>query len=247
MKLPSFSSEKIYRRIGLLFTALFVVAIIVDTAELMLMRGFSVLDVLSHTTILSLILLCVLFLLSAFVPVLKWIQPIALLVSASIPFSQSSSTMYGLGPFIAGVLLLFRMGFFATKRTLKAAILLLYLYLCEAIPLIGRSDALVFDSIMPLLFTTVFLIFLFIMYSEKIIVYMREPKPALSLSGAGLSHTEALYLKGLLKGANSKQVAADAKVKDSTVRNTMARVYKKFGVPDRTALMAKLEKFDIVD
>ncbi|MDH7484475.1 MAG: LuxR C-terminal-related transcriptional regulator, partial [Spirochaetales bacterium] len=72
-------------------------------------------------------------------------------------------------------------------------------------------------------------------------------RAVLSLSEFHLAKTELLYLKALLQRLSVKEIAALYGVSDSTVRNTLARVYRKFEVPDMAALLAKLSEFDIID
>lgn len=74
-----------------------------------------------------------------------------------------------------------------------------------------------------------------------------KERPILSLSGRGLSRVEAAYVASILQGRSVKETAHEAGVSESTVRNTLARVYKKLGVSNMVGLMALAGKVDIVE
>jgi DNA-binding CsgD family transcriptional regulator len=240
------STPKLFKSTGILFASLFASASVINFIYL-LAKDRSVISILVDPAYFSLLLITLLLLSSAFFQRLAWIQPALLLLVTPIPIIQHASSMYGFGAYVAGIILLYKLGFFTQRRRTKLILATLYMFLCEVAGVIIGVNKSITDLFMPLMFMVVFLLFLFMVFRDRLVVYLREPKPRLSLAEVGLSRTEATYLKELLKGANIKQVAVDAEVKDSTVRNTMARVYKKMGVPDRAALMAKCEKFDIVD
>lgn len=54
---------------------------------------------------------------------------------------------------------------------------------------------------------------------------------------AGLSDAELRYAKAALEGRSYARIASDAGVAESTVRNTMAKAFKKCGVGDLTGLI----------
>lgn len=188
----------------------------------------------------------ILFLVSALNEPLYWIQPILMLIMTPVPMLKHASSMFSLGTFIAAVIMLFRLGFFEQHKIGKFVLVISYFYLCEV--LVGlTSGSGVLDIVVPILFTTIFLIFLMLVYRDKWIVYLNRPKPALSLAVMGITKTESEYLKAFLEGKSFKEIAINAGVKESTVRNTLARVYKKFKVPDKSTLMAKCEKYSIIE
>jgi len=177
------------------------------------------------------------FILSAFHPSLHWFQPLILLLVTPLPILSSSSSMYSLGAFIAAEILLFRLGFFKNAKLAKFLITILYFFISEI--LIGVSNGYAFlQMISPVLFMCLYLGFLLLVYGDRWVVYLRDSPPDISLSSFGLSPMEGEYLKALLSGKSVKEIAAEAKVKESTVRNTLARVCKKFGLQDKAALMA---------
>ena len=187
-----------------------------------------------------------LFCASALFPRLYWIQPVIFLAATPIPLVTQASSMFSLGFFIAAEILLARMGFFSRGRTAKYFITILYFYLCEI--LIGVSSGLSGIAITsPLVFMTVYLGFLVLVYGDKWKVFQIERKPRLSLAGLKLSPMEKEYLKSLRAGRSVKEMAVDCKVKESTVRNTLVRVYRKFEVQDKASLMTKCEKYNLVD
>jgi DNA-binding CsgD family transcriptional regulator len=70
-------------------------------------------------------------------------------------------------------------------------------------------------------------------------------RPLLSLSANGLSRIEATYVRSILQGRSVKETAHEAGVSESTVRNTLARVYKKLGVNNMVGLMALAGRVEI--
>ncbi|MBL8965381.1 MAG: hypothetical protein JNG85_00150 [Spirochaetaceae bacterium] len=77
-------------------------------------------------------------------------------------------------------------------------------------------------------------------------VYLKEPKPRLSLDDKGLSPAEKTYVLAVLAGRNHKEIAVDYEVSDSTVRNTISRAYQKLEVSDKAGLAVLAERFEIV-
>lgn len=188
----------------------------------------------------------VLFCVSARVPRLYWVQPILLLAATPVPLLTHASSMFSLGFFIAAEILLTRLGFFKSTRIPKYILTIFYFYLCEI--LIGIKTGLSgLEIASPIVFMTIFLGFLVLVYGDKWKVYLIERKPNLSLASLKLSPMETEYLKALRSGRSIKEIAIDGKVKESTVRNTLVRVYRKFDVQDKASLMTKCEKYNLVD
>jgi DNA-binding CsgD family transcriptional regulator len=187
-----------------------------------------------------------LFILSALQSNLNWIQPMLLMIITPLPMIYAQIPVFSLGVFIAGEILFYRLGFFARWKMLKFALSILYFFLCQAVRGIRAGESLV-TIVIYLLFLSLFLLFLLIVYGERWIIYLKEPKPLLFLSRLGLTKKEAFYVKALLKNKSMKEIAIDNGVKESTVRNTMARVYKKFDVSDKSQLKAKCAGYSIKD
>jgi len=187
-----------------------------------------------------------LFVLSTLKESLRWLQPAILLVMTPLPMLRHGSSMFSLGSFIAAEVLLYRLGFFEHKKFAKFLVSIAYFYSCEI--LIGiSSGARIMEVVAPIAYMTAFLVFLMIVYGSNWIIYLNTPKPILSLSALEVTKKEAEYLKALLAGRSIKEIAIDGGVKESTVRNTLARVYKKFDVQDKSTLMAKCENYSILD
>jgi len=51
-----------------------------------------------------------------------------------------------------------------------------------------------------------------------------------------------MYIQALDQGISPKEIAAEHKISDSTVRNTLARAYKKLGVKDKSELTSLTAK-----
>ncbi len=190
---------------------------------------------------------CLLFIISAMRSSGAWLQPVILLIMTPFAIGRyGASSMFGLGAFIAAEILLYRIGFFGRHKLLKFLITIAYFFLSVIIiGLITGTAAL--PIAMTILYMVCFLTFLMIVYGGKWVVYLKTPKPPLSLSAKNLTKKESEYLKALLGGRSLKEVAIDDGVTESTVRNTMARVYRKFDVHDKSALMAKCENYTILE
>jgi len=228
------------REIGL-FTSIVFLSGAVLMFILFLLRGWGFRTSISDPYVLIQLGAALVFFISSRSDKLYFIQPIIFLVIAPINFLDSHDSFYGLGFFVIAVLLLFKIGFFQRRRILKMVGLLVYLYGWELFATLrsGRSRGL---SLTPVFFVTVFLAYLYILYREKIIVYLKEPKPVLDLKAKGLSETERIYIQALDKGESPKEIAAEHNVSASTVRNTLARAYKKLGVKDKSELTSLTAK-----
>jgi len=188
--------------------------------------------------------IAVLFVLSALRPTLNWIQPVLLLLMTPLPMIYAQIPVFSLGVFIAAEILLYRLGLFARWKLPKFALSILYFFLCQAIGGINAGKSL-FNILVYILFLCLFLFFLFIVYGEQWIIYLKAPKPLLFLSDLRLTKKETAYLKALLNDKSVKEIAIENRVKESTVRNTLARVYRKFDVPDKSGLKAKCARYSL--
>lgn len=99
------------RASGILFAAVFALAILVAGGGAYL-RTRDLAFVLGHPVNMILAAAAVLFLVSAYVERLRWLQPVLFLAMAPLAIINDSRNIYGLGFFIVGVLLLERAGFF---------------------------------------------------------------------------------------------------------------------------------------
>jgi len=72
-------------------------------------------------------------------------------------------------------------------------------------------------------------------------------RPTLSLAERGLSASERRYVLAILDGASVKEIASDSAVATSTVRNTLARAYRKLGVADMVGLVSLSASMDIAE
>lgn len=236
----------LFRKTGLLFacfsSAYLLIAIAVRFFDNDVPETFNV----AFPVLVSIGICAVLFTVSALYESLNWLQPFILLVMTPLPMVHHTSSMFSLGAFIAAEILLYRFGFFERMKLVKFLLSIAYFYLCEV--LIGvSSDAPLLEILGPIIFMTLFLAFLMLVYGDKWIVYLKESKPTLSLSDLKITKKEAEYLRALLDGHMIKEIAIDDGVKESTVRNTLARVYKKFSVTDKSTLMAKCENYSIIE
>lgn len=81
---------------------------------------------------------------------------------------------------------------------------------------------------------------------DREIVYVAQSKPRLILSEKGLSSTETAYSLAALAGKSVKEIAGEYDVSESTVRNSLARVYGKLEVPNMAGFVALASKHEIV-
>jgi DNA-binding CsgD family transcriptional regulator len=194
---------------------------------------------------LSLVLIAILLFLSAYVPVLAWIQPIVFLAMTPFPLMDASSSFYGLGFYAVGILLLFKLDFYKTHRIVKVICSVVYLMAFEVLSILW-SGSKIYSAFTPVLYIIAFILFLYLAFRDRIFVYLKEPKPKLSLAEKGLSDAERLYCRAILAGKSVKDTSIDSGVSESTVRNTLARAYKKLGISSRSELMSLAGKYDVV-
>lgn len=71
-------------------------------------------------------------------------------------------------------------------------------------------------------------------------------KSRLSLAERGLSQAEARSVLAIIAGSTVKEIAAEGGFADSTVRNNLARAYRKLGVSDMVGLMGLAARFEIL-
>jgi DNA-binding CsgD family transcriptional regulator len=136
------------------------------------------------------------------------------------------------------------MGFFNERRTIKMLACILYLFSVEIFGALSAKRS-ILATLPAIFFIMAFLLFFYYMFSDKLMVFLNEPKTKLSLETKGLSETEGVYVLALISGKSIKEAAFEAGVSESTVRNTISRGYKKLGVANKSGLMALAEKFDI--
>lgn len=248
MEIPTFapSPPSLFRKTGILFSFFDSILLVFFLAARIFSDDIPAGIDVRPPIIAALSVGMILFLVSAYNRSLAWIQPLLLLFSTPLPMMYHASSMFSLGSFIAAEILLFRLGFFERSRITKFFITIAYFFLSEILVGLYQGVTLL-DISMPIFYTTFFLAFLMIVYGDKWIVYLKEPKPILSLAELKVTAKEAEYLRALLKGRSIKEIAIDTGVTESTVRNTLARVYRKFDVQDKAALMAKCGGYTLED
>lgn len=247
--------EKSLVRTGTFFAIAFALAlayVIVSGLAL----GKTVLEIITYSGFWICLVLSLAMYASTRVSGLRYFQPLLLvlltiynIITTPDPYT---STIFAVAAFI----LFYLAGFFEKRRVLKFFLLVGFYYGLmvfqafssdfggffaeETRPKPVRG----FGVIIPI---TIFLLFLVLAFKERLTVYLKEPKPVLSLSGKGLTGVESGYFRGIVGGKSFKEVAVDYEVSESTVRNTMARVYKKLGVLDKTELMLLAAASEITD
>lgn len=233
------------RASGILFAAVFALAILVAGGGAYL-RTRDLAFVLGHPVNMILAAAAVLFLVSAYVERLRWLQPVLFLAMAPLAIINDSRNIYGLGFFIVGVLLLERAGFFLKRRAPKVALVGAYLLAVEiAAAFLSKASPL--TALAPTFFIAAFALFLWFLYKDRLVIHLAEPKAKLSLTEKGLSNAERAYVFEMARGKQQKEIAIDFEVAESTVRNTLARAYHKLGVEDKAGLAVLAEKFEIVE
>jgi Response regulator containing a CheY-like receiver domain and an HTH DNA-binding domain len=200
----------------------------------------------SFRNFLSLLLIGGIMFASAYIPILAWLQPIACFVATAVTLPGDVNSFYSVGFFVCGVLLLYKLDFFERKRVPKIAIIALYFVIVEVFAGL-KSGLSLYYSFTPVIFTAAFVTFLFIAFKDRMVVYLKEPKAKLSLATKDLAEAESAYILDLIAGKSFKEIAFENSVSESTVRNTLARAYKKLGISGKTELAALAEKYEITE
>jgi len=233
------------RASGYLFTAVFTCGYLVN-ALFLLMNHAPLGTILFSTNQRISLLAIMLFLLSALFERLSWLQPALFLFMTPFSIMSDSRTIYGLGFYIMSILLLERAGFFNKYRRLKTISLIGYLLVIQAVSVIFAGEQLN-NAMAGSFFTLAFGVLLWFLYRDRFVVFLKEPKPRLSLSERGLSQGERSFVMLAIAGKSQKELAFDFEMSESTIRNTLSRAYKKLGVEDRTGLAVMAERFEIVE
>lgn len=237
--------HKTFKTTGYIFAGVFLAGYILNVV-LSLAGGKPLIFAFAGQTQIILLVTITLFVLSFAIDRLNIIQPAIFLLSAPLIIIPDSRSIYGLGFFIMGILLLERTGFLLKKRMLKGIVLASYLVILEIISALFSKSPLI-NAIAPTFFIASFGLFLWILYKDKLVIILNEKKPALSLSEKSLSIAEKSFVLETLSGKSHKEIASDYELKESTVRNTLARAYKKLDVEDRVGLALIGERFEITD
>lgn len=194
----------------------------------------------------SLLASTIFFLLSTMSHRLKWIQVIVFLGMTGISTIKDPRSVYGLGFFVIAIILLKSFGFFNKNGPLKMFLCVVYLLLTELTGAFFSKDTLQ-AAIAPTYFISAFLYLLWFFYKDKLVIYLKEPKPKFSLQEKGLSEAERSFVLLSLAGKTQKEIAIDFGLSESTIRNTLARAYKKLGVEDKVGLAVLGERNEIVN
>jgi DNA-binding CsgD family transcriptional regulator len=152
---------------------------------------------------------------------------------------------YGLGFFAFLVLFLYRLGFFQNKKILKLFLTIAIFYVLEIFSA-TRAGKPILAAFFPVFFMSIFLLFLYFAYEEKLMVYLKEPKPVISLAARGFTPLEASYIFAVIEGKTAKEMAYEMQVSESTARNNIARSFHKLGLNDRHEFTILSMKNDIV-
>lgn len=238
--------NSVFKRTGLLLSAIFLVGIALQIAKGFIVRDVGLLETLSHPYVFILFLMVFLSLLSAYKPKLAWIQPCLFLLGTAIGVLTGPESYYGLGFFVISMLLLFRLGFFEKRKAIKFSVALFYLFSLEVGSLLKQGQG-VFQALVPVFYILSMLLMLYLAYEEKLMVYLKEPKPVVSLAARGLSPLEAGYVFALIAGKTSKEMAVEFDVTESTARNNISRCFHKLGMEDRHSFTIFTTQNEIVD
>jgi DNA-binding CsgD family transcriptional regulator len=233
-----------FRTTGYFFAAIFVAGAVMS-AVLAIAEGKPVLNAILHPYVIICLAISALMFFSARNKVFSWFQPLVWLAGATIAIFSYPMQISGLCFFIIAVLLLFRFGFYEKMRTGKIIATFVVFYSLEiASSFISKTG--ITDKIADIFIITLLFITLYLAYQEKLMVYLKEPKETLSLKGKGLTDAEQKYVLAMVGGKSPKEIAFFYEVSESTVRNTLARAYKKLGVGDRSELAALAARVELV-
>jgi DNA-binding CsgD family transcriptional regulator len=236
--------ENKLRSSGFIFSGIFMVGFLVNFVGITI-RGEGVVRALIHPYQLLLVAFSLIFIASALVAGLRWLQPAVFLAAAPLSIVPEPKSIFGLSFYIMGVLLLERAGIFQKRRGQTVVLLALYLTAMEVVGVFYRKRP-IFEAIAPTFFILSFGLFLWFLYKDKLVIIIKEPKGRVSLAERGLSPAERSYVLALIEGKSPKEIAGDFEVTDSTVRNTLVRAYKKLEVEDVATLMVLAATYEIV-
>lgn len=177
-------------------------------------------------------------------PRLRVVEPYIFLVIAILPFLDTPESIYGFGMYAVGVILLSVDGQLSHRPRIKLTLLGAFLVVMVFASTLFTGSH-VETAVAMLLFMTAFSLFLFFTFQDKIIVFVKAAKPVVSLSKSGLSEKEAQHLLGLLAGQTMKEIAYNHHVKESTVRNSLSRAYRKLGFTDMVQVIQWAESRNV--
>jgi DNA-binding CsgD family transcriptional regulator len=234
------------KRCGFFAGTVFLVAYFGTSLLRVFGRGSSFVQAFLIPGQLAQLLISALMYASAYIYALRWIPPVIYLAIMPLGFIGTHESFYGIGLFAVACILLFRLGFFDRHRLLKVGLCIVYLFICEIIAalIVRRSFVLVLTSTFLAL---VFIIFLYLIFYDRLVVYLKKPKPRFSMVEAGLSSAERYYVKSVVAGKSLKEISYEFEVSESTVRNTLSRAYKKLGVDDIIGLVNLAGQKELAD
>jgi DNA-binding CsgD family transcriptional regulator len=233
------------RNSGFLFAGIFLAGFLINFFGIMF-HGKGLIAALTHPYQLILAACCLVFLASGLVAKLRWLQPVVFLAAAPLASVPDPQSIFGLGFFIMGALLLERAGFMQRRRILTLGLLTIYLVILEVAAVLYAKHSLL-EAIGVTFFILAFALFLWYLYEDKLVIIIKEPKPRVSLAEKGLANAERLYTMALIKGRSPKEIAADFGVSISTVRTTLVRAYRKLEVEDAFELLALSITHEVVE
>lgn len=228
---------------GFFFAPVFLIGMFLEIWILMYDRQQSVQEVVRNPGLYMMLCYSAIFLVSAFHKALAFMQPICLLTAFLIPAFIQFDNIIGISFFISGIILLKRGSFLHRYKRIKILLLILYFYSVE-ISAAFLTNENIPRTISTIFFISAFILFLYLIFNDS---FALKKKPEFSLSHHSLSSAEAVYVRMLAEGKSHKEIAAHCGVSESTVRNTLSRVYKKLKVPDKYALLTILSSHEIRD
>ncbi len=239
------SLDKSSHATGLALAVIFLAGAILDIIYILLVHDFDVVRALTHPYTILCFIMAVGLYLSSRIPKLVWLQPFVFAFGSPLAIFDDPGSIYGAGFLSMATLLMFRLGYFRKKAALKFTGLILFFFTCEILgATIGRRSLV--TGVMPVFFVTVFLLLLYFSYEEKLMVYLKEPKPRLSLTDKGFTPLETAYVFAIIEGKSAKEIAYEMKVTESTARNNISRAFHKLGLSDRHEFTILSMKYEIV-
>jgi len=237
------------KRTGIFWAIIFSLGLILNSINVLLIMRTAPEDYLVRPTTLVLTLMIAICLASAYVSRLAFIQPLVFFIGTFMSMTSPDggyASIYSFGFFIVAVATLFRMGFFEKHKLLKFALSVGFLF---SATLTGAYIAKrsIYYAFSPIFFVSILILFFYFAFKERLVVYLKEPKPILSLSEKKLSPAEKLYIHQNVAGKQAKEIAVDFEVSESTVRNTLNRAYAKIGVPGQSEFLVLAATSEIRD
>ena len=189
--------------------------------------------------------IALLFVASAIIPVLVFLQVTLCFSMSAIITASSLNCFLGLGFSLAAAIMVFRLGGFLRQPMIKAAFFAFFGSLALTVP-IFCSNKPALAHIPALIVAAIYSVLVYCLARGRVLsAFGPKKKPVLKLAAHGLGAREIQVILATIGGATIKQIAYDLKLSESTIRNTLARGRHKLGLDTREDVGALRERYRV--